>query len=156
MTRSLAERTADARAALADGVDAWVATASSDGRVHLVPLSFVHHDGVVLAATSASSATARNVAATGRARVALGELRDVVLLDVEAESGPWATAAPARATAFVAASGWDPGDDGGDYVLLVLRPRRIQVWRTVEELEGRDVMRGGIWLEEATPPDSST
>ena len=148
MTRSLAQRTADAKAALAKGIDAWVATASRDGRVHLVPLSFAYEDGVVLAATTSASATARNVAGTGRARIGLGELRDVVMLDADATAGPWASAETARAAAFVAARGWDPGDESDEFVLLELRPRRIQVWRTVEELEGRDVMRDGVWLAE--------
>ncbi len=148
MTRSLAQRTADAKAALAEGIDAWVATASPGGRVHLVPLSFAYHDGVVLAATTSASATARNVAGTARARVGLGALRDVVMLDADAKVGPWASVEPARTAAFVAARGWDPGEEPDDFALLELRPRRIQVWRTVEELEGRDVMRGGVWLAE--------
>ncbi|HEV3329042.1 MAG TPA: pyridoxamine 5'-phosphate oxidase family protein [Acidimicrobiales bacterium] len=148
MTRSLAQRTADAKAALAEGIDAWVATASRDGRAHLVPLSIAWHDGVVLAATTSASATARNVAGTARARIGLGELRDVVMLDADATARPWSSAPPTRTAAFVAARGWDPGGEEGDFVLVELRPRRIQVWRTVEELEGRDVMRGGVWLAE--------
>lgn len=148
MTRSLGQRTADARAALAEGIDAWVATASQDGRAHLVPLSIAYHDGVVLAATTSASVTARNVVGTAFARVGLGELRDVVMLDADATAGPWASAQPARTAAFVAARGWDPGQESDDFVLLELRPRRIQVWRTVEEIEGRDVMRRGVWLAE--------
>jgi Pyridoxamine 5'-phosphate oxidase len=149
MTRSLAQRTADARSALADGVDAWVATSSSDGRAHLVPLSFCFDDGVVLAATPATSATARNVAGTGRARLGLGELRDVVMVDADARAVPWSAAEPARTAAFVEARGWDPGTEDAPFALLELRPRRIQVWRTVEELDGRDVMRRGAWLAES-------
>jgi hypothetical protein len=148
VTRSLGQRTADARAALAEGIDAWVATASQDARAHLVPLSIACHDGVVLAATTSASATARNVVSTAFARVGLGELRDVVMLDADATAGPWASARPAHTAAFVAARGWDPGQESDDFVLLELRPRRIQVWRTVEELEGRDVMRDGVWLAE--------
>jgi Pyridoxamine 5'-phosphate oxidase len=148
VTRTLEQRTADAKSALADGIDAWVATASSDGRAHLVPLTFAFDDGVVLAATTSTSVTARNVATTGRARVGLGELRDVVMLDVEAVATPWASAEPSRTTAFVAARGWDPGTEPEGFVLLELHPHRIQVWRTVEELEGRDVMRAGAWLLE--------
>jgi Pyridoxamine 5'-phosphate oxidase len=146
--RTLAQRVADAKSALAEGIDAWVATASSDRRVHLVPLSFAYDDSVVLAATTATSATARNVASTRRARVGLGELRDVVMLDADAVSVPWSAAEPSRTTAFVTARGWDPGEEPEVFVLLELRPRRIQVWRTVEELEGRDVMRAGVWLGE--------
>jgi Pyridoxamine 5'-phosphate oxidase len=148
VNRTLAQRTADAKTALAEGIDAWVATASRDGRVHLVPLSFAYDHGVVLAATTTTSATARNVASTGHARAGLGELRDVVMLDVDAVAVPWTSAEHSRTTAFVTARGWDPGEESEGFVLLELRPRRIQVWRTVEELEGRDVMRDGAWLDE--------
>ena len=33
-----------------------------------------------------------------------------------------------------------------EYVYLVLRPQRIQVWRESNELAGRTVMRGGAWV----------
>lgn len=146
VTRSLEQRTEDARTALSAHVDAWIATASPDGRPHLVPLSIAYASGTLLAATAADSPTAANVAATGRARAALGELRDVVSVLASARSTPWASAPPALTSAFVEQRAWDPGDEYVPFVLVELQPRRIQVWRSVAEIEGRDVMRRGVWL----------
>ena len=41
---------------------------------------------------------------------------------------------------------WDPRSSGGDFAYLLLRPDRIQVWREVNEIAGRTVLRGGAWL----------
>ena len=65
-----------------------------------------------------------------------------------ATADPWSDAVAARTTAFVATLGVGPGPEPTPYVLLTLLPRRIQVWRTVEEIDGRDVMRDGVWLAE--------
>jgi hypothetical protein len=31
-------------------------------------------------------------------------------------------------------------------VFVVLRPRRVQVWREVDEIAGRTIMRDGRWI----------
>jgi hypothetical protein len=78
-------------------------------------------------------------------RVGLGGTRDVVMIDGELAITPIADDR-SRADAFVAATGWDPRDEEGAWVLLVLRPSRIQVWREADELAGRTIMRAGSWV----------
>ena len=50
---------------------------------------------------------------------------------------------------YAAQADWNPRalDDHDEYVYLVLRPQRIQVWRESNELAGRTVIRGGLWVE---------
>lgn len=147
MTRSPEQRKSDALAKLtANGANVWAATASPTGAVHLVPVSHTWNGSQVVVATGPRSRTVANVTANRRVRLALGETRDVVMIDavlVEAVSRAEATAD--LADAYVAQAGWDPRTDEGDYVYLVLRPERIQVWREGEDLTGRTVMRNGTW-----------
>ena len=147
MPRERPKRVADARAALAAASDAWIATASRSGRPHLVPLDVVRHADDLLAATVADSVTARNIAATRRARVGIGDTRDVVMVDADAEVTGWEAAEQAARAAFVHARGWDPADETGEFVLVRLTPVRVQAWRSVEEISGRTVMRDGVWLD---------
>ena len=75
-------RTADTLAMLATpAIDAWVATASAAGAPHLVPLSLAWVDERLVVAVEESSVTARNLAASGEARLAVGPTRDVVMID---------------------------------------------------------------------------
>src|SRR4051812_24613341 len=79
--RTLAQREADVLAELGAPVaDAWVATAGDDGP-YLTPLTIAWHEERIVLATSRATPTARNLAAGGTARVALGHTRDVVLID---------------------------------------------------------------------------
>lgn len=56
-------------------------------------------------------------------------------------------AAPADLiAAYVTQADWDPRSAGSGYLLLVLRPQRLQAWRESNELTGRTLMRDGIWL----------
>jgi hypothetical protein len=142
--RSLEQRVADTKRLLDENEDCWVATAASDGKPHLVPLSFIWTDGALTLATSSSSLTARNATATGL-RIGLGDTRDVVMIDGDLTTEP-VGADPARTEAFVAALGWDPAADG-EAVFLIVRPTRIQAWREVDELVERTIMRAGEWLE---------
>ena len=150
MARTPAQRKADALAKLERDLDVWVATAGGGGRPHLVPLSLAWDGCRGVVATEAGSATARNAARSPVARLALGGTRDVVLLDVGVESVvPTGALDAATGDAFAARTGWDPrGEDaGGDgWVFLLMRPRRVQVWRDVEEMAGRVVMRDGEWV----------
>ncbi len=131
--------------------DAWVATASSDddGAVHpyMVPLSLVWLDEQVVLALPGSSRTARSIAATATTRLALGETRDVVLVDAVLDQAVPVADAPAElAEGYAAQADWDPRRDPDGYVYLVLRPLRIQAWREVDEMTGRTLMRDGDWL----------
>ncbi len=148
VSRSPEERKADALAKLT-AVDAnvWVASASSSGAVHLVPVSHTWNGNQIILATEPESRTVANVTANPRVCLALGETRDVVMIDaVLAETVPKDEAPAALAAGYAAQAGWDPQTDGSDYVYLVLGPERIQVWREAEDLAGRTVMRNGAWV----------
>ena len=148
--RSRADRTRDARARLAaPNGDVWVATASSTGDAYLVPLSYAWDGEHVVIAAQATSITARNLHASGRARLGFGPTRDVVLVD--AELSQTMAAGDARAAGigerYAAQADWDPRAEPDGYVFLLLRPSRIQAWREANELAGRVVMRDGAWLD---------
>ena len=96
--------------------------------------------------TPRSSVSTKNVLKSRQAKLALGDTRDVVLLDVVAEV---VTVGPDNADismGFKHRNGWDPRDTLSPYVYFLMTPRRIQVWESEEELEGRDVMKKGQWL----------
>jgi hypothetical protein len=144
--RSRAERKADVLAKLAAPVaDAWVATAAG-GEPYLVPLTLAWHDERILLSTARTSATCRNIEAHGRARIALGGSRDVVMIEAVLDKVvPAGEAGPAGA-AYAEQNDWDPRTAGESYVFLVLRPDKIQAWRELNELPGRTVMKHGSWL----------
>jgi hypothetical protein len=141
-------RRADAVRKLEQDADVWIATAGMDGQPHLVPLS-LSWDGVrIVLATEARSRTAINLQASRQARLALGDSRDVVMIDAEGEVVPVREAAMDEAVVrYKARTGWNPRREAGEWVLLLLRPVRIQVWSNVAEIKGRTVMRDGRWVE---------
>jgi hypothetical protein len=148
VTRSPEERKADALAKLtAVEANVWVASASPSGVVHLVPVTHSWNGSQVVLATGPRSRTVANVTADPRVRLALGETRDVVMIDaVLVEAIPASEVRRALAEGYVAQAGWDPRTAGGDYIYLVLGPERIQVWREGENPAGRTVMRNGAWV----------
>ena len=81
--------------------DTWIATASAQGEAHLVPLS-LSWDGssILFLATEVGSATARNVAATGGARLAVGSGQGVVLIHASAITVPCDEADESRCATF--------------------------------------------------------
>jgi hypothetical protein len=101
---------------------------------------------MVVVAVEARSRTARNSSVSGHARLALGPTRDVVMIDAEASVVALQDAGPAIAGSYRERTGWEPGSDGGDWVYVLLKPARIQVWRDVDEIAGRTVMGDGTWL----------
>ncbi|MBO1753030.1 pyridoxamine 5'-phosphate oxidase family protein [Actinotalea sp. BY-33] len=144
--RSRAVRIADTVATLSTpAIDVWVATASPEGRAHLVPLTLCWVDERVVLALDGSSSTARNLRATGTARLAVGPTRDVVMIDAVLEHEVDQGADARLGAAYADQADWDPRGSEG-YVYLVLRPDRVQAWREVEEAAGRDLMRDGRWL----------
>jgi general stress protein 26 len=149
MTRSPEQRKSDALEKLSEkGANVWVASASPTGEVHLVPFSHTWNGSQIVVATGAKSRTVDNVTANGRVRLAIGETRDVVMIDaILVDTVPTERATALLADAYAAQSGWDPRTDGGDYVYLVLDPERIEVWREGEDLNGRTVMRHGTWMD---------
>jgi hypothetical protein len=144
--RSAAERKADTLALLESEQDVWVATAGADGRAHLVPLSLWWDGEIATVTTTANAPTARNAAASGQARLAVGTTRDVVVLETAAEVLAASAAPPEVRTGFVDHCGWDPEWNDGEWVYLRLRPQRVQAWREADEMDGRTLMRDGRWL----------
>lgn len=144
--RDPATRKADTLAMLATpAIDVWVATASATGAPHLVPLSLAWVEERVVIAVEGSSTTARNLAASGAARLAVGATRDVVMIDARLEEAVDVAADRTLGSSYADQADWDPRGAAG-YVFLVLRPVRIQAWREVNEMAGRTLMRDGHWL----------
>jgi hypothetical protein len=123
----------------------WVATASAAGVPHLVPVSLAWVDERVVIAVEATSVTARNLTASGQARLAVGPTRDVVMIDALLEKEVDVAADDALGEAYVRQADWDPRRSPG-YAFFVLRPVRVQAWREVNEIPGRELMRDGRWL----------
>jgi hypothetical protein len=128
-------------------VDVWVATASADGAPHLVPLSFDWDGQALLVATSARSPTGRNLAATRTVRLGLGLTHDVTIIDGDVEVLDAGELPRAVGDRFAARTGFDPRVLDPPYPWFPITPRRIQAWREVDELPGRDLMRDGRWLD---------
>lgn len=143
--RPLDRRIADTRRRLAEDVDCWIASASSSAP-YLVPLSFFWDGTDLFVATLAASATSRNLLATGKVRVGVGPTRDVVLIEATVRAMNDDELVPEFADAFAATAGFDPRRESDPYVYFRITPQRIQAWREADELPGRDLMRGGVWL----------
>jgi len=143
--RSVLQRKADVRAKLEQNGHAWLATAA--GSVPYVIVVQAVWDGEsILVTTRESSRTARNLEQSRVARLALGDADDAIVIEATLlRALPAVDATPPR-TAFERAAGWDPGEQGPDWRLFVLRPTRIQAYRGYAEIEGRDVMKDGRWL----------
>jgi predicted pyridoxine 5'-phosphate oxidase superfamily flavin-nucleotide-binding protein len=139
------QRTRDVLARLAGETDVWVASADAGGTPYLVPLWFVRHDEALWLATRPATPTARNLRAVGRARVALGDTLDVVLVDGDAEVLTSSQVPGAAANAFVEKTGWDPREDAKEYVWIRVRPRSIEARDGEHEMRDRWVMRDGVW-----------
>jgi len=146
MPREAATRKADTLATLSTPeIDVWVATASPDGTAHLVPLSLAWVDDRLVIAVAPTSRTARDIAASGRARMAVGPTRDVAMIDAVLDRSVDVAAAGPLAEAYAAQADWDPRTSDG-YQFLVLRPERVMAWRESDEIAGRTIMRDGEWL----------
>ena len=144
--RSRPERRRDAEQRLTQDIELRVATASADGGPYLVPLSFDWDGEAVLMATSAGSPTGRNLAAAGVVRLALGETRDVYLVDGRVTVLPIDALPAEQGDRFAARTGFDPRTLTTPYNWFRVIPDRIQAWRNEAEIPGRDVLRDGRWL----------
>ncbi|MFE0538753.1 pyridoxamine 5'-phosphate oxidase family protein [Streptomyces nigra] len=144
--REAAERRRDTLERLAVERDVWVSTAHPDHGPHQVPLWFMWDGQAVWMCTDATSATARNVRAEPRIRLALPDTFDVVLLQGEAECFLDQEVPADAAEAFSAKFGWDPRTEEGSFVYLRVAPTTVRAWRGEPELRGRVIMRDGRWL----------
>lgn len=148
-SRSVEERKADVLASLARQSDMWLATADRTGRPHLIAVSAWWNGSRLIMATARGTRSARNLESTSVARLAIGSPEDVIVIDVEVAGGATSVGDdPKISEGFHAAVGWDPRTVGGDWVYFALVPSRIQAYRGYDELRGREVMRGGLWLDE--------
>lgn len=144
--RSTAQRVTDTQRLLQSAQSGWLSTAGTAGRSHLIACTAWWHDGEVHLATRAATRTARNLQATHHARLALGSTDDATLLDLEVEDIMPAAQVPAIADGFLAAAGWDPREEGPDWVFARFRPTRIQAYRGYEETPHSEVFQEGRWL----------
>jgi hypothetical protein len=150
--RPTAQRAEDTLAHLkAVEVDVWVATASVSpegvAQPYMVPLSLGWIDDRIVIAIETRSRTAKNLVATGRARLGIGPTRDVSMIDVEVEQVVEAADIDADlAERYADQTRWEPRKVSVPMVYFVLRPTRVQAWREANELEDRTIMRDGHWL----------
>ena len=146
MSRDAATRKSDSLRTLATPeIDVWVATASGEGRPHLVPVSLAWLDERVVIAVNGGSRTCMDLMASGVARAAVGHTRDVTMLDVELERSVPVDDDAELGERYAAQADWDPRGLAG-YHFLVLRPTRVQAWRESDEIPGRTLMRDAVWL----------
>jgi hypothetical protein len=143
--RTRSQRRIDTLAKLRNEVDLWVASADETGGAYLVPLSYYWDGSTLTIATPRASRTAVNLVRAGRARVALGPTRDVVIIDGRVDAIPIGTDAGLE-DAHAAATGFDPRTLAEEYVYLRITPDTVQAWREANELAGRQLMRRGEWL----------
>jgi hypothetical protein len=144
--RSRAQRRHDTEHRLNHDVDVWVASASVEAAPYLVPLSFDWDGEALLVATPADSPTGRNLAATRVARVGLGHTRDVSMIEGDVEVLEIDALTQEKGDRFAEHTGFDPRALTTPYRWFRITPHRIQAWREVNELPGRELMREGRWL----------
>ncbi len=146
--RDRAQRVADVRARLERELDVWVASAGPGAAPYLVPLSFYWDGADVWLVTRLGNPTGRNLAAHPRARLALGDTRDVVLLDGDVTAYAHDEVPEAVADGFRAKTGWNARRSGPAYRWFRVRPTDLQAWHEEPELAGRQLMADGRWVED--------
>ena len=146
MHRETEQRSADTRGRLQTDANIWLATASSDGVPHLIPLSLAWDGTHVLLATPTDSPTVRNARASGQVKASLDSADDVVLIDGTVKVLDFGSVDASLVQSYVERVGWNPGDQDGDWSMLVVMPRTIRAWNGVGEIRGRTIMRNGLWL----------
>lgn len=150
MMRSTEQRIADVAGRLETDANVWLATASTAGVPHLVPLSLAWDGARLLVATPTDSPTVRNAAASGAVKANLDDADDVVLIAARVDVVDFATADAAAVETYVDRVGWNPAEQDGDWSLLIITPQTIRAWRGVSEITGRTIMRQGNWATTST------
>jgi hypothetical protein len=145
--RSREHRRRDTEQQLRTDVDLWVASASPDVDPYLIPLSFDWDGESLLLATPAASPTGRNLAGNRAVRLGLGPTRDVTLIEGAVEVLEMGDLPSHLGDRFAERTGFDPRTLRTRYLWFRVTPRRIQAWREADELEGRELMRDGRWLD---------
>jgi hypothetical protein len=145
--RSPWQRKHDTLLKLHEEVDAWVATAGEEGGMpYLIPLSFLWDGEALLISTPSLSPTSRNLHTSGKARLGIGPTRDLVLIEGTVEELTASDITSEIGDAFAAKTGFDPRELNTPYTYFRIYPLRLQAWREANELEGRELMRDGVWV----------
>ena len=125
--RSRETRTRDTLRRLEQDIDAWVATAGTDGAAPcLAPFSFLWDGATLLIAAPATGVTGRNLLASGQVRLGLGTTRDVVLITGVAEPILPCDLPGDVGDAFAAKTGFDPRHNPDTYRYFRITPQRIR------------------------------
>ncbi|WP_280446767.1 pyridoxamine 5'-phosphate oxidase family protein [Nocardia brasiliensis] len=143
--RSLDQRRADALKRLGTSHQMWLATAGEGHGPHLIPVAYTWNTDTLTTATFERSRTIANLQTTPRARVAIGDTADVIMIEATASLIP-VDAIDATAADEYARVSHDPRTMPG-FVYIRLAPQRIQVWNGFHEFTGRTVMADGRWLD---------
>lgn len=145
MMRSVQERKRDVIGVLEAQNQMWLTTAH-EGRPHAIGVS-AWWDGLDLVVTTVGkSRTAQNLREARAATLVAGSPDDAVVIAADLVESMPAAGADEVARGFSSAMGWDPREVGEGWDFFRLRPSRIQAFRGYDEIEGREVMRGGHWL----------
>ena len=119
----------------------------ADGGVHLVPVTHTWNGSQHVLSTEPGSRTVANATANPWVRLALGETRDVVMVDaVLVAAIPAAEASAAVADGYASQAGWDRGRTLASTSIWSSGPNASRCWREDEDLAGRTVMRNGAWV----------
>lgn len=110
-----------------------------------MPLSLAWDGAQIIVATPATSPTARNVAASGDIRLALGTSRDVTIIEAATQVVPCPDAPDPVAQCYATRTGWDPRQEAVPHVYLIATPRTMRAWNSLAEITGRTIMRDGRW-----------
>src|SRR4051812_30884867 len=144
--RTPEQRKEDSLKLLEREVDAWVATADqASGTPYLVPLSFLWDGSTLLISTPANSPTSQNLQATGKVRLGIGPTRDLILIEGTVKTLELSDISEELGDAFAVKTGFDPRQLASRYLYFRIQPQRLQAWREANELEDRELMRGGVW-----------
>lgn len=145
-SRTPHQRQVDTLAVLQRQGSGWLATADTDATPHVIAVAALWTGDALVVTTRDGTPTARNLDAGGRARLILGTTDDVIMIDTTVSATqPSIGADPALVAAFVAATGWDPAEEGPDWRYFTLLPTRIQAYRGYGELGGHVLMQDGLW-----------
>ncbi|HEX7497945.1 MAG TPA: hypothetical protein VF344_05720 [Candidatus Limnocylindrales bacterium] len=79
-------------------------------------------------------------------RLGIGPTRDVILIEGTVQVLAIGEIPQQVGDAFAAKSGFDPRLESSAYLYFRVMPQRLQAWREANELDGRELMRGGQWL----------
>ena len=143
--RTPAQKKADSLHRMQNDKDLYISTCDVSGNPCLVVISFYWNGSSLLVSTVETNPTGLNMAATGKARVALGLVRDVTLIETTARLIPENELKAEDADAYIAKLGWDPRKSKG-YRFYELVPVWVEAWRELNEHADRVLMRDGNWI----------